>query len=82
MSAQRLGTKKIRKVAAATGLEIVMAWSHGGYNFSFVTSEHKHGWWNCKSGEWKFYEDQERHHYSSCHSITELPLTLEALNRG
>lgn len=80
MSAQRLGPKKIKKVAAATGQDIVMAWSHGGYAFNFVTAEHRHGHWDSKSGEWAFYEDQERAHYSSCHGITTLPLTLEALN--
>lgn len=25
---------------------------------------------------------KDQAHYSSCHSITEIPLTLEALNRG
>lgn len=79
MSAQRLSAKKIRKIAVATGLELVMAWSHGGYSFNFVTTDHKHGCWDSKSGEWEFYEDQDGSHYSSCRNLT-VPLTLEALN--
>lgn len=82
MSAQRLGPKKVKKVAMATGLDVVMAWSHGGYAFNFVTVGHEHGWWDSKSGKHEFYEDQDHAHYSSCHNITEIPLTLEALNRG
>jgi hypothetical protein len=64
MSAQRLNDRSRRRIERSTGLEIVRAWAHGGYVFNFVTPEHRHGWWDKKTGEWGWDDDPV--HYSSC----------------
>ncbi len=68
MSAQRIGPKKLKRLERETGLDMVRAWSHGGYWFNFVTPEHKHGSVNCKTFEVE-WDDGTRPsimHYTSC----------------
>jgi hypothetical protein len=65
MSAQRLGDKKIRRLARDTGLPVVRAWAHGGYIYDFVTQGHLHGWYSLKSGEWGI-ENGYVVHYNTC----------------
>jgi hypothetical protein len=69
MGSQRLGAKRIRRVARSTGLEIVRAWAHGGYTFDFVTTDHRHGWWDSKTGDWGWLEGIRLTHYTSCHEL-------------
>ena len=64
MSAQQLSPRSIRRIERATGLKLRMAWSHGGYTMGFATEDHRHGWYDKKSGEWGFEEPTV--HYSSC----------------
>jgi hypothetical protein len=64
MSAQRLSDRSTRRIANATGLDVVRAWSHGGYSMAFVTADHRHGWWDKKTSNWEW--DNEPIHYSSC----------------
>lgn len=65
MSAQRLSPKNVTKIAQHTGLDVLMAWAHGGYDFEFVTADHRHGLFNKVSKEWRFYtEDDYFLHYS------------------
>jgi hypothetical protein len=63
MGSSRIGARKTRKMAAATGLDIIRAWSHGGYVHSFVTADHQHGYYDLKTGEWEFVCGG---HFSSC----------------
>lgn len=64
MSAQRLSDRKTRAVARATGQAVVRAWSHGGYTFAFVTTDHRHGAYDTKTGFWQW--DPDPLHYTSC----------------
>jgi hypothetical protein len=77
MSAQRLSDKSTRRIARATGLDVVRAWSHGGYVFDFVVGadnrdRHSHGWFDKKTGTWDLYvgDSDNRIHYDTC--FTEL----------
>ena len=64
MSAQILSPRSTRRISESTGQEVVRAWSHGGYTMAFVTADHRHGWWDKKTGEWGWDDDPV--HYSSC----------------
>lgn len=64
MSAQQLSRRSIKRIATSTGLDIVMAWSHGGYEMAFVTADHRHGTWDKKTGGVQFATSPV--HYSSC----------------
>lgn len=70
MGAQRLGPKKIRRLAEVTGLEVVRAWAHGGYEYNFVTADHTHYWFDLKTGEWEqLPPDHPMPHYQSCREL-------------
>lgn len=66
MSAQRLNARKIRKIATATGLPVIRAWAHGGYEYDFVTAGHLHGWYSLKTREWGI-SAEVRTHYNTCY---------------
>ncbi|MET7457698.1 hypothetical protein ACWEPZ_37820 [Streptomyces sp. NPDC004288] len=68
MSAQRLSPRSTRRIARTTNLDVVRAWSHGGYSMSFVTADHRHGWWDKKTGQWEWEADPVLH-YSSCRDL-------------
>lgn len=68
MSAQVLNARSTRRIARSTGLDIVRAWSWGGYTMAFVTADHRHGWWDKKTGEWE-WETGQIFHYSSCREL-------------
>lgn len=73
MSAQRLSDRKIRTIQRAVGESAVVlrGWSHGGYSFPFVTTEHHHGSYNTKTGAVTWLAPGERPWcYTSC---AELP---------
>ncbi len=57
MSVDILSTRSTRRIANSTGLEIVRAWGHGDYQMRFVTPDHRHGWWDKKTGQWGWTED-------------------------
>jgi hypothetical protein len=65
VSAQRLSARSVRRIERGTGLAIRRAWAHGGYVFAFVTTDHRHGWWDKKTGEWG-WDASPLAHYSSC----------------
>lgn len=65
MSAQCLSAKSCRRIARGTGQEVLRAWSHGGYVFNFVTPDHRHGWYDKKSGDWGWSTGKILH-YTSC----------------
>jgi nitric oxide reductase large subunit len=67
VSAQILSDRAMRRIAASTGLDLACAWGHGGYIMRFVTADHRHGWWDKKTGEWG-YEDAPMH-YASCREL-------------
>jgi hypothetical protein len=69
VSAQRLSPRSTRRIARSTGLEVLRAWSHGGYTMDFVTVDHRHGWWDKKTGEWGWSTGVELEHYTSCHEL-------------
>lgn len=64
MSAQRLSARSVRRIARATGLDVLHAWSHGGYVMAFVTRDHRHGYFDKKTGDWEF--DPDARCYTSC----------------
>jgi hypothetical protein len=68
MGSQRLSERSTRRIARSTGLDVVRAWAHGGYTFEFVTLDHRHGWWDKKTGEWGLDAGKPTH-YTSCHEL-------------
>lgn len=64
MSSQRLGDKARRRIERTIGEPVLRAWSHGGYTMDFVTPDHRHGWWDKKTGEFGWAEPS--FHYTSC----------------
>lgn len=68
MSAQRLSDRSLRRIANATGLDLVRGWGHGGYVHAFVTADHEHGWYDTKSREYGFDKEPVMH-YSSCREL-------------
>ena len=67
MSAQVLSARSTRRIGRATGLAITRAWGRGGYVFFFATPEHRHGWYDSKTGAWGYDEDAA--HYTSCDEL-------------
>jgi hypothetical protein len=65
VGAQVLSPRSTRRIARSTGLDIVRAWSHGGYVMPFVTADHRHGTWDKKTSEWE-WETDSTWHYTSC----------------
>jgi hypothetical protein len=73
MSAQRLSGKKLRRIQRAVGESAVVlrGWSHGGYDFPFVTTDHHHGVYNLKTESVTWLQPGERSWcYNTC---AELP---------
>jgi hypothetical protein len=68
MSAQRLSPKSTRRIATSIGEPVLRAWGHGGYTMDFVTPDHRHGWWEKKTGEFGFYSPENTIHYDTCHT--------------
>ncbi|HZB28944.1 MAG TPA: hypothetical protein VE465_02140 [Streptosporangiaceae bacterium] len=68
MSASVLSARSTRRIARSTGLDILRAWSNGGYTMAFVTADHRHGWWDKKTGDWELYTGDVMH-YSSCDAL-------------
>jgi hypothetical protein len=66
VSAQMLGAKALRRIERAVGEPVLRGWSHGGYVMGFVTPDHRHGWWDKKTGKWGMIPDAEVTHYTSC----------------
>jgi hypothetical protein len=60
-----LSDRSARRIARSVGLEITRAWGHGSYVHTFVTPEHRHGWYSVKSGEWG-WEAEPPVHKTSC----------------
>jgi hypothetical protein len=67
VSAQQLSDRSRRRIERSTGLSIRRAWAHGGYTFAFVTDDHRHGWWDKKTGEWQW--EVSPFHYTSCEDM-------------
>jgi hypothetical protein len=83
MSAQRLSDKSARRIGRETGLDIVRAWSHGGYIFDFVIADdnptrHLHGWYDKKTGQWALDAPEMRSHYDTCYTELFPPPTPHA----
>jgi hypothetical protein len=75
LSAQRLSDRSTRRISRATGLNVVRAWSHGGYVFDFVIADdnpdqHTHGWFDKKTDQFGLYSHGTLTHYDTC--FTEL----------
>jgi len=79
MSAQRLNARSIRRIERDVNkdrknlVDIVMAWSHGGYVMNFVTSEHIHGAWDKKTGLYELDPNRQDRFwcYSTCPKVGE-----------
>jgi hypothetical protein len=69
MGSQRLGAKAIRRIERDIGEPVLRGWAHGGYWFDFVTPDHRHGYWNKTSREWRWHDDAldgRLIHYNTC----------------
>lgn len=64
MGARPLGAKLTRRIARETGQDVERAVGYGGYTFEFRTTDHRHGWWDKKTGEWGW--DDDPMHWASC----------------
>lgn len=64
MGSQTLSRRSVRRIERATGLDIAFAVGHGGYIHAVVTVDHRHGWFDLKTGEWGM--EPVRYHYTSC----------------
>jgi hypothetical protein len=92
MSAVQLSPRKTRRIARATGLDVLRAWGAGGYVFAFVTADHRHGQYDSKTGTWCWDEDTEplwaghqptATHYYSCRELfPEYAASMTAQSRG
>jgi hypothetical protein len=72
MSAQRLSAKKLRKIQRAVGdaAVVLRGWSHGGYVFPFVTTDHHHGYYDLKTATVEWAESGKRFTcYTSCDEL-------------
>lgn len=67
MSAQLLGPRWLRRLSRLADAEVVRGWGHGGYGHDFVTADHRHGWYDLKTGE-VHWSDAGEHPYTSCYS--------------
>jgi hypothetical protein len=64
MSAAPLSPRYVRRIERVVGEPVLRAWGHGTYVMGFVTPDHRHGWWDKKTGTFGWIEDPM--HYSSC----------------
>jgi hypothetical protein len=72
MGTSRLNPRNTRKIARATGLNVIMAWSGGGYDLGFVTSDHVHGVFHKKDETWEVFDkdpDKLGNHMTSCREL-------------
>ena len=72
MGAQRLADKKLRKIQRAIGdsATVLRGWSHGGYSFPFVTTDHHHGVYDLKTDSVRWVQHGERPWcYTTCHEL-------------
>lgn len=67
MGSQPLSAKSLRRIAEATGLDLVRAVAHGGtHNLSIVTADHRHGSYRRSTGEVLWDAPGTVTHFSSC----------------
>jgi hypothetical protein len=64
VSAQNLSARSVRRIERSIGEPVLRGWGHGGYVMGFVTPDHRHGWWDKKTGEVEWSANPM--HYSSC----------------
>jgi hypothetical protein len=67
MSAQLLGPKLLRRISAAAEANVIRGWAHGGYDFAFVTDDHRHGVYSKKTGHVEWLAPGYGH-YSTCYT--------------
>lgn len=72
MSLSRIGPNKLRRIQVAVGddatvLRAVVA-SHAPeyWVWHFVTQDHRHGWYDSRTGEWEFLDAATERCMSSC----------------
>lgn len=75
MFSRILGPQRAHKLARLTGLDVLRVWAHGGRLDHFVTSDHRHGWFDralylrCAAvPHWGLYtpSDAAWQHYATC----------------
>ena len=66
MSAQTLNARSVRRIERSIGEPVLRGWGHGGYVMGFVTPDHRHGWWDKKTGEVEWAGHDQVIHYTSC----------------
>jgi len=71
MGVNVLNARNVRRVQRVTGdprIDRVLVWSHNesGRYAEFITSDHRHGWWDRKTNEFGYYTQDEAQHFSSC----------------
>ncbi len=68
MGTSILNPRSTRRIAGATGLDVVRAWGNGSYTHTFVTAGHQHGWFDVKTQQWG-WEERPVNHKSSCREL-------------
>jgi hypothetical protein len=72
VSLARIGPKKLRRIQAAIGDDATVLRAVVGSHWPeywvwhFVTADHRHGWYDSRSGEWAFHEAADEWCMSSC----------------
>lgn len=67
MGTSPLGGKLTRRIARDIGEPVKRAVGTGGYEFGFVTFDHRHGWWSKRDGSSGYADNpDEVMHLSSC----------------
>lgn len=66
MSVQRLGPRWLRRLSTIVGEPVRIGWANGGYVHGFATEQHRHGWYDIKSGQFGWYDGYDGH-LSSCY---------------
>lgn len=72
MSLSRIGPKKLRRVQRAVGDDATVLRAVVGSHapeywvWHFVTQDHRHGWYDSRSGEWEFHDAATERCVSSC----------------
>ena len=68
MGTQPLSDRTVRRVSRNTGLVLAFGAAHGGYTYSLVTVDHRHAWYDLKSGDWG-WDDPPRSHFTTCRQL-------------
>jgi hypothetical protein len=59
-----LGLTKLRRIERATSLTVLCAWAMDNTLHTFVTPDHRHGWYDRITTEWGFVPPEDTSHFA------------------